>query len=85
MPSRPSKRRPRDPNQLAKHVVELATGQLNEPDDAEVDPVREAARLLGRRGGQKGGKARAAKLTPTQRSEAGRRAAESRWKKKPRT
>lgn len=37
---------------------------------------------LGRRGGLKGGKARADKLTPEQRSEIARRAAQARWKKK---
>jgi hypothetical protein len=42
------------------------------------------ARLgLGRRGGLKGGKARAAKMTPEQRSESARKAAKARWAKKP--
>jgi hypothetical protein len=43
---------------------------------------REAARLLGRLGGQKGGKARAEKLTPEQRKEIARKAARARWDKK---
>ncbi len=38
-----------------------------------------AAVELGKLGGQKGGKARAAKLTPTQRSDFARRAARARW------
>lgn len=41
-----------------------------------------AAVELGRRGGLKGGKARAAKLTPEQRSESARKAAKARWGKK---
>ena len=40
-----------------------------------------AAAELGRKGGKKGGKARAAKLTPERRSEIARKAAEARWKK----
>ena len=41
-----------------------------------------AAVELGRRGGLKGGKARAAKLTPEERSESARKAAKARWAKK---
>ncbi len=41
-----------------------------------------AAVELGRRGGLKGGKARAAKLTPEERSESARKAARARWSKK---
>ncbi len=41
-----------------------------------------AAVELGKRGGLKGGKARAAKMTPEQRSESARKAAEARWAKK---
>ena len=41
-----------------------------------------AAVELGRRGGLKGGKARAAKMTPEQRSESARKAAKARWEKK---
>ena len=40
-----------------------------------------AAVALGRRGGKKGGPARAAKLTPKQRSESARRAVQARWTK----
>ena len=41
-----------------------------------------AAVELGRRGGLKGGKARAAKITPEERSESARKAAKARWAKK---
>jgi hypothetical protein len=76
MPDRSSKR-PRDPNQLAKLVVDIATGEAQDTSvDASKNP---AAVALGRKGGLKGGKARAAKLTPDERSEAARRAARARW------
>ncbi len=75
MPERSS--RPRDPNELAKQIVGEAVGDEPPYDpDAGKDP---AAVELGRRGGLKGGKARAAKLTPEQRSEIARKAARKRW------
>jgi hypothetical protein len=78
MPDR-SRKRPRDPNQLGKLIVDLATGEADEtpPEDLR-DP---AAVALGRKGGLKGGRARAAKMTAEERSEAARRAARARWSK----
>lgn len=72
-------KRPRDANQLAKSIVDIATGQASDdgPDSGK-DP---AAVSLGRRGGLKGGKARAAKLTPEQRKEIARKGAAKRWGK----
>ena len=76
MPDR-SRKRPRDPNELAKQIVDEATGEVEPLDpDAGKDP---AAVALGRKGGLKGGKARAAKMTPEQRREAARHAAAARW------
>jgi hypothetical protein len=76
MPDR-SRKRPRDPNTLGRQIVDEATGEAEPFDpDAGKDP---AAVALGRKGGLKGGKARAAKLTPSERSEAARRAAQARW------
>lgn len=77
MPDRSSKpKRPVDLNKLAAAIVEAATE--GEPD---VEDTRDpAAVALGRKGGLKGGKARAAKLTPEQRSEIARKAAAARWK-----
>jgi hypothetical protein len=68
MPKRSSKpRRPRDPNQLAKRIVDISTGQAKDEDpDEGKDP---SAVALGHKGGLKGGRARAEKLTPEQRSE----------------
>ena len=75
MPDR-SRRRPRDANELAALVVAEAVGdQPSNPDEGK-DP---AAVAFGRKGGLKGGKARAAKLSPEERSEAARRAARARW------
>lgn len=79
MPDRSSKR-PRDVNQLAARVVAEAVDDEQPYDpDASKDP---AAVALGRKGGLKGGKARAAKMTPEERSEAARRAAASRWSRR---
>lgn len=76
MPAR-KPQRPRDPNQLGKLIVDLATGEATEADpDLGKNP---AAVALGRKGGLKGGKARAAKLTPAERSAAAKRAAAARW------
>lgn len=78
MPNR--SRRPRDVNALARQLVDEATGEAPPFDpDAGKDP---AAVALGRKGGLKGGKARAAKMTPEERSEAARKAAEARWGKR---
>jgi hypothetical protein len=75
MPKRSSK--PRDLNQLAKAIVDQATSDEPEPDPYE--GKYPAAVELGRLGGQKGGKARAAKLTADERSEIARKAATTRW------
>jgi hypothetical protein len=76
MPNRSSKR-PRDVNQLAKLVAELATGQVELPKTEDgKDP---AAVALGRKGGLKGGKARAAGMSAKQRSDIAKNAAMARW------
>ena len=81
MPDR-SRKRPRDPNELAKLLVDEATGKTPKYDpDVGKDP---AAVALGRKGGLKGGKARAAKLSAEQRTAAAKKAAEVRWGKRPR-
>jgi len=73
-------KRPRDPNQLAKLIVDMATGE-SPPDSVGKDGKNPAAVALGRLGGLKGGKARAANLSKQRRAEIARKAAESRWKK----
>ena len=74
MPKRPS-----DANQLGKLLVDLATGQAEEESDVESKDA--AAVALGRRGGLKGGRARAERMTAEERSEAARKAAAARWAK----
>lgn len=78
MPNRSSKpKRPRDPSQLAKVIVDIATGEVEEENlNAGKDP---AAVSLGRKGGLKGGKARAKMLTAEQRQTIAKRAAKARW------
>jgi len=76
MPKR-SRNKTVDPNVLAAALVAQATGQEPEPKP-EKNP---AAVALGRLGGLKGGKARAAKLSAKQRSEIAKRAARQRWSK----
>lgn len=83
-------KRPADFNQRAYQVFQEAVGEANPdpvPDglgQSETPPEREkdpAAVELGRKGGLKGGKARASKMTEQQRSESARNAANARWKK----
>ena len=66
-------KRPRDPNQLAKFIVDVTTGK--QEASLEVGPVNEFARA----GGLKGGKARADNLSAERRSEIARTAANARW------
>jgi len=75
MPER-SRKRPVDLNSLAASIVADATDVDKVQSEDTRDP---AAVALGRKGGLKGGRARADKLTPEQRSEAARRAAAARW------
>lgn len=72
-------KRPRDPSQLAKLIVDIASGEATDaPLPNEKDP---AAVDRGRAGGLKGGKARADRLTPEDRRHLATRAARVRWKK----
>ena len=61
----------------AFRVMQEATGQVEEEPKQDIDYV-----ALGRRGGLKGGKARAEKLTPEERSEIAKKAAKARWESK---
>ncbi len=71
--------RPKDINLLAARLVMEATGQVELDDDGK-DPNAVA---LGRKGGLKGGKARAASLSKKKRSDIAKRAAAARWKGTP--
>jgi len=70
----------RDINQLAKYIVDDATGEelLSKAINEGKNP---AAVYLGRLGGLKGGKARASKLTSERRSAIAKKAAKTRWQK----
>lgn len=67
-------KRPRDPNQLAKLITDIATGEVSEPDATTLTKRASTA-------GKVGGPARAKALTPQQRSEIASIAASARWKK----
>ena len=71
-------KRPRDANQLAKLILDIATGEEPDAMPDEAGPKLEAAVSRGR----KGGKARAGALTPEERAEIARKAAEARWGKR---
>jgi hypothetical protein len=69
-------KRPRDPNQLGKLIVDLSVGEATESlPEPSSSPAIELARL----GGLKGGKARAESLSPSRRREIARFAAKTRW------
>ena len=73
--------RPRDPIQLGKLMIDIATGAVPDAVDdgrGEPTPVQEFARS----GGLRGGAARAAALSPERRAEIARKAAEKRWGQK---
>lgn len=76
MHTRPRKT-PADVNSNAVRVARLATGEeVNPPKPKKKNP---AAVALGKLGASKGGNARAAVLTPKERSAIARKAAEKRW------
>lgn len=70
-------KRPRDPNQLAKQIVDIATGEIEDT----VSSFKKRPKRKGRAGGLKGGKARAQHLTAEQRQDIAKLAARARWKK----
>jgi hypothetical protein len=78
MPNRSSKR-PRDVNMLAKLLTDMATSEL--PPEAANDGKDPAAVALGRKGGLKGGHARAKSLTAKKRVDIAKKAARARWGK----
>jgi len=72
-------KRPRDTNQLAKNIVDLAIGEATEVKPEEVKNPH--AVELGRLGGLKGGDARAKKLSAKKRSAIAKKGADARWGK----
>ena len=75
MAKRSKKKRPRDVIGNAVHVMQIATGEVAEPEE----PAQEsAAAQLGRKGGQ----ARAKSLSARKRKEIARKAAQARWSRR---
>jgi hypothetical protein len=69
-------KRPRDPNQLAKSIIDIATGQKPDRDPTPEEQGKDPAAVA------MGGKARANSLSASERHEIASRGASSRWKKK---
>jgi hypothetical protein len=65
-------KRPRDPNQLAKLIVDISVGEAQDKNPDEKKS----------RGGRRGGTARAQSLTADQRSMIASIAAQARWKRR---
>ena len=80
MPKRSSTPEDPDHQQIARSVLDAVAPDA-EPDQAQEPPAEKTKNpvALGRLGGLKGGKARAAKLTPERRSEIAKKAAAKRW------
>ncbi len=79
MPKKPAKLRP-DVAEIAFRTMLEATGQAPKtppPGEREKNPDAVAR---GSKGGKKGGKARASKLTPAERSASAKKAAQGRWR-----
>ncbi len=86
---RSSKKFSKDPNQLAHEIVRLSTQDPEEAEKEQHEEVQERAReaikaylsLIGRKGGLKGGPARAEKLSKKERIKIAKDAAKARWEK----
>lgn len=72
----PDKRPPKDPNQLAKYILDVSTGEAEKIEAPKKNPHAQA---LSKLGASKGGKARAQKLSATKRKQIAKKAAKARW------
>lgn len=77
MPSRASKKPPREVNELAKYIVDVTSGETEKIEPPAKNPHAQA---LSKLGASKGGKARAKKLSARKRSAIAKAAAKARWK-----
>jgi hypothetical protein len=76
------KKRPRDPAQLAKLMIDIASGEVEDREPTPEEQGKSATAVArGKAGGLQGGKARSMKLSPEQRADIARLAAQTRWKK----
>lgn len=71
-------KRPRDVNQLAKLIVDISTGEVEDTSTTLTGKKADSSK-----GGLRGGKSRMEMLTPEQRKELGQKAAAARWRKTP--
>jgi len=77
---RSSKPLPKDPNQLAHAIVRISTEEANEAEQLNKRSLISAyLSQIGRKGGLKGGKIRAERLSPKRRKEIAQKAAMKRW------
>jgi general stress protein YciG len=90
MPKRSSTRKPKeDFSQAAFRIVQELTSEKPKAEATlssaleDADVRKEIMREMGKRGGQKGGRARAAVMTPEKRSEIAKKAASARWTNHP--
>ncbi|HKR12930.1 MAG TPA: hypothetical protein VJT15_12805 [Pyrinomonadaceae bacterium] len=74
----PEKRPPKDPNQLAKYIHDVTTGEAEKIEPPKKNP---AAVALAGLGASKGGKARAKSLSSKKRKAIAQKAAKARWKR----
>lgn len=73
-------KRPRDPSQLAKLIVDLSTGRMVDESAEEGKSISAVRR--GRKGGHIGGKRRMQALSAADRTALARAAANARWRKR---
>ena len=74
----PTKRPPKDANELAKYILDVTTGEADKITPPQKNPHAQA---LSKLGASKGGEARAAKLSAKKRSQIAKKAAKARWPK----
>jgi hypothetical protein len=72
------RKRPRDPNQLGKLIIDIATGQVEDRPPTPEEQGKDSAAVAM---GKKGGAARAKSIGAKRRSEIAQQAAAKRWKK----
>jgi hypothetical protein len=77
MPEKRFRKRPRDPAQLAKLMIDIASGEV---EDREPTPEEQGKNATAAALGRLGGVARAARMTREKRSQIAKKAAKSRWK-----
>jgi hypothetical protein len=74
----PDTKPPRDPNQLAKYIVDVVSGEAEKIEPPKKNPHAQA---VGRAGGLASAKTRNKRLSPTKRSAISKKAAKARWGK----